>query len=277
MSNLEFDFKIDPLVPGNDIMATELAGIGFDMFIDTPAGILAYIVEESYNAEKLNILIKKYEPEFKISFSFKKMPDVNWNEEWEKNFEPVLVEDRCCVRASFHNRPAGIIYDIVIDPKMSFGTGHHETTFLMIKEMLDLDFSDKRILDYGCGSGVLSILASKLGAAEVKAIDIDEWAYHNTLENIGINKVNNIAVYKGGIEIFADNIFNVILANINRNVLLGTLKQISERLEKGGILLMSGFFVNDRQVLIEEAGKYSLECISANERNQWSLLRFIKR
>lgn len=201
---------------------------------------------------------------------------MNWNEEWEKNFQPILVEDSCCVRAPFH--PAtDVKYDIVIEPKMSFGTGHHATTHMMIQFLLNNDFEGKRVLDMGCGTGVLAIVAEKRGAKEVDAIDIDNWCYQNSIENVERNNCSRITVYEGGAELLGEKKYDVIIANINRNILLEDIKVYSRNLEAGGELYLSGFYAADIPAIVEECEKNGLDRVGSLEREEWVALQLKKK
>jgi ribosomal protein L11 methyltransferase len=201
---------------------------------------------------------------------------VNWNEEWEKNFNPIDVDGIVSIRAPFHQNPH-LKYDIVIEPKMSFGTGHHETTHMMIQHLLEVDLKDKKVLDMGSGTGILAIFAEMRGAKPVDAIDIDEWCFENSIENVERNNCENISIYQGDVELLKEKNYDLIIANINRNVLLADMAQYAKCLNFKGILLLSGFYIEDIQVLKEETIKYGLEIIAQKERNNWASLKLIKQ
>jgi ribosomal protein L11 methyltransferase len=202
---------------------------------------------------------------------------VNWNQEWENNYEPVIVDDFCAVRATFHESVSRVQYEIVITPKMSFGTGHHATTYMMISEMRNVDFLNKRVLDYGCGTSVLAILASKLGATSLDAVDNDEWAYENSKENILINDVKNVNLTHGDIlSLKNDSKYHVILANINRHIILDTMEEMNSKLESNGFLLCSGFLEDDVEMIVNEARKCNIEFVKKIERESWRCLLFVK-
>ncbi len=277
MNYVEFQFNVSPKEPGVDILIAELNETGFDSFEETESGLNAYIPTSLVNETLLSLIPILNNKDFKITFTKNELPDKNWNEVWEKNFQPVLIGDGCCIRASFHPKSNNCEFDIVIDPKMSFGTGHHETTSLMVEEMMGMDFANKTVADAGCGTAVLAILASKRKANNVFAFDVDDWAVDNSKENIIQNNCGEIDVYKGGASLLAGKLFNVILANINKNVLLADIDKYSGALLKGGDLLLSGFYTHDKDDLIKEAGKYDLTILSEKENKNWCLLHFIKR
>src|SRR5690606_38666275 len=193
MNYLEYNFTVKPLQPGVEILIAELGFAGFESFVEHEEGVLAYIQKEEWNETILSDVQILTTSEFDIDFDFKEIEQINWNEEWEKNFSPIVVDNMCSVRAPFHEK-SNVEYDIVIEPKMSFGTGHHETTFMMIQHMLTMDFKGKSVLDMGCGTAVLAILAEKLGATKLTAIDIDNWCYLNSLENVERNSCEQITV-----------------------------------------------------------------------------------
>ena len=256
----------------NDILAAELGGIGFESFTSEGEGLVAYIVANNYNVQSLDERLNCF-PISGISFNYtqKLIEDRDWNEEWEKNyFKPIHIENECIIRASFHPDEKGFMHTIVIDPKMAFGTGNHATTYLMIREMLKLDLSCKEVLDMGCGTAVLAILAAMKEAKRVVAIDIDEWAYSNALENCRLNNTENIEVALGGAEqINRFGTFDYIFANINRNILLSDIHKYIPALKPEGILFMSGFYKEDIPVIEEEGSKNGLTLISFTERDNW--------
>ena len=270
---LEFNFKIEPLQPASEILVAELGYLGFESFVEEEDGITAYIPAEEYEDDLLAGVHILQSEDFEITYSKVEIEQVNWNEEWEKNFSPIMVDDVCSVRAPFHPEP-DVEYDIVIEPKMSFGTGHHGTTHMMIQHILKNDWNDKAVLDMGCGTGVLAILASLKGAKFVDAIDIDNWCYQNTLENVGRNDCDNINVEEGGAELLQDRKYDMILANINRNILLRDLPIYVECLNKGGDLFLSGFYEEDIPIIKEACIKLGLTYIEYFERSNWVALKF---
>ncbi|MEO6884202.1 MAG: 50S ribosomal protein L11 methyltransferase [Bacteroidia bacterium] len=276
MNYIEFDFSVKTPAPASDILIAELADIGFESFVETENGFLAYVSEKDFSEEKTADLIASKKYFFDFSFQQKNIPDKNWNEEWEHNYHPVIVSENCVIRAPFH-APKNMKYEIIIEPKMAFGTGHHDTTLLMMRALLKLSLDKKNILDMGCGSGVLSIMASKRGAATVFAVDIDEWSYKNTLENTVINNTKNVDVCKGDAQILADKKFDIILANINRNVLLDDMKIYFSALEKNGDLLMSGFLKQDAETLKTKAFETGFIFQEEVSENNWLFLHFSKK
>lgn len=261
-----------------DVVIAELNEIGYDSFAETDAGLIAYIDETIFKEEALQALLSKYQQTFHFTYTFAPLENKNWNEEWEKNFQPVTIQDKCIVRASFHIPDKNYPYDIVINPKMSFGTGHHETTFMMIDHMLSLDLQGKVVMDAGSGTGILAIMASKLGASEVSAFDIEQWAYENSIENIQQNHCSNIYVSIGSIESvqLPETSYDVILANINKNVLLDEISVYSQFLRKNGKLLLSGFYEDDVADIDEVAQKYFLKMALRNSKNKWASIVYEK-
>lgn len=256
-----------------DILTAELAEIGFDTFMETDDGFEAYAEESNYDAEAVFILKEKYASHTPITFSFDKIQKQNWNEEWERSYQPINVEDQCLIRAEFHQPEKKFPYEIVITPKMSFGTGHHQTTYLMVKGQMAIDHRDKRVMDAGCGTAILAIMACKRGAREVEAFDIDEWSVTNGNENIEINHCKNIHLQQGKIaDLGITGTFDIILANINKNVLLDEMKIYSGYLNKGGLLLLSGFYTHDIPDLVKRASQNNLTEIYHDEREMWASL-----
>ncbi len=275
MDYLEFKFTIEPVEPSSEILIAELGLAGFESFVENEDGVTAYIPKEEFEEEALSGVHILQSDEFEISYTSKEIEQVNWNEEWEKNFHPILVEDICSVRAPFHPE-VDVKYDIVIEPKMSFGTGHHATTHMMIQFLLKNDFEGKEVLDMGCGTGVLAIMAEKRGAKAVEAIDIDNWCYLNTLENVERNDCQNISVFEGTADLLGEKQYDTIIANINRNILLQDMTTYSKCLKKGGELYLSGFYEADIPVIKEECEKQGLQYNDRLERDEWVALRFLK-
>jgi len=254
-----------------DILTAELSQVGYDTFMETDTGLCAYITEAQFSEAALQEVLQKYHPAAgEINYVLEHIEQKNWNEEWEKNFEPLVIAGICSVRASFHPKPENLPYDIVINPKMSFGTGHHETTTLMIENQLEVDHKGKRVLDMGCGTAILAIMACKLGATEVVAVDIEDWTVENARENAELNGFPEIDVRLGDVQaIVGETPFEVILANINRNVLLADLPAYTEVLAPGGTLIMSGFYTQDLNLIREKAQLCGLSYISVREKNNW--------
>jgi ribosomal protein L11 methyltransferase len=274
MNYIEITFTVEPREQGSDVLIAQLSELGYESFVESPLGFAAYIREEEFNAESLEALVKEYQDVFSISYEKKVIPQQNWNAEWESSFQPIEVEGKCYIRAPFHEAKKGILYDVVIEPKMSFGTGHHNTTQLVIKKLMELDVKEKALLDMGCGTGVLAIVASMMGADPITAIDIDDWSYENSIENMKKNNINNVLVKKGNAQILDGNFFHTILANINKNVLLSDMHIYTAALEKGGNLILSGFFETDVDQLRAKATELGLKFEGKDVRNQWTMLHF---
>ena len=272
---LEFQFKISPLQPGSEILIAELGYAGFESFVENEDGITAYIQSEEYSEGMLEDIQILGSDEFEISFTSKEIEQVNWNSEWEKNFNPIVVADKCSVRAPFHEKP-DTEYDIVIEPKMSFGTGHHATTHMMLQHILNNEWGGKSVLDMGCGTGVLAILAEMKGAKTLDAIDIDNWCYLNTLENVERNNCKNISVYEGTAELLEGKKYDVVIANINRNILLEDIPTYSKCLSSGGKLFLSGFYTEDIPVIEEVCNKNGLKFENKLVEDNWTAVSFIK-
>ena len=266
-SYLEFNFKISPLQPWNEILMAELIQIGFDSFTEEHDGILGYIPEELYNEELLKELPLLNREEVSIQYTFEKMPNINWNEEWEKNFSPINVEDKVLIRAEFHESDANM-HEIIIQPKMSFGTGHHPTTHLMIQQMLDMELKDKKVLDMGCGTSVLAIYAKQRGAGETTAIDIDEWSVENSIENAARNNVE-LKISQGTADNLGSEKFDTILANINRNILISDIPTYVSVLNDGGQLLLSGLCFFDVDDILEVCTEQNLTLERKLQREEW--------
>lgn len=275
MNYLEFKFVIEPPQPASEILIAELGMAGFESFVENEDGITAYIPKEEFEAEALSGIHILHSPEFEISYTQKEIEQVNWNEEWEKNFHPIMVDGICSVRAPFHPEPE-VKYDIVIEPKMSFGTGHHATTHMMIQFLLKADLEGQSVLDMGCGTGVLAIVAEKRGAKAIDAIDIDNWCYQNTLENTERNNCSRIKAYQGTAALLENQRYDTIIANINRNILLEDIATYYTCLNPGGSLYLSGFYGDDIPVIREECEKHGLIYDTYLEKDKWVALKFLK-
>jgi len=278
MSNtiyIGYYFKVKPLQPAVEILIAELGHAGFESFVETEEGVTAYIQKADWHEEILEHIHILNSQEFEISFTSEDIEQTNWNAEWEKNFNPIVVDNRVTVRAPFHEKP-NTEFDIIIEPKMSFGTGHHETTHMMIQYILKNDFKDKSVLDLGCGTGVLAILAEMKGAKPIDAIDYDNWCYLNSLENVERNNSKHITVLEGDANLLPGKSFDIVIANINRNILINDLKTYTATLSEKGILFLSGFYNDDIQIIEAECNKYGLKHVETLERNNWVALKFEK-
>ena len=260
-----------------EIITAELANINFESFTETETGINAYIKSELFDDKKLNNLYFFNNSEnCKINYTINTIQQQNWNKEWENNFNPVFINHNCVIRAPFHEISPKPKYDIIIMPKMSFGTGHHETTSLMIETVLELKLKNKTVLDMGCGTGVLAILCSKLGAKHITAIDNDKWAYENTIENLKVNNIKNCKTYCGDSNLLKNKTFDIILANINKNILLADIKKYTQSLNNKGKLILSGIYKTDFNDINNEANKQNLKFSQMSEKNKWISLTYIK-
>lgn len=276
MNYIEISVEVTPKEQGSDVLIAELSDLGFESFVETDNGFLAYIQETEYNTEILKQFFNDFSSVFAINHSVKTIPQQNWNKEWESNFQPIDVISKCYIRAPFHEPKPGFTFDVVIEPKMSFGTGHHDTTQLMIQQLMELNVEKKALLDMGCGTGVLAIVAAMMGANPITAIDIDDWSVENTVENLSRNNINKVLVHKGNAQILEGKFFHTILANINKNVLLADMSIYEKSLEKGGSLVLSGFFETDIQQLTEKANELGFVFKNKKVSNQWAMLHFVK-
>ena len=272
---LEYNFTVAPKEPGTEILIAELGFAGFESFVENDNGVTAYIQKEEWNADILESISILNSDEFSISFQKNEVAQTNWNAEWEKNFEAIQVDDLVSIRAPFHEDKK-LQYDIVIEPKMSFGTGHHETTHMMIQHLLELDLENKSTLDMGCGTGILAIFAEMKGAKPLDGIDIDNWCYLNSIENAERNNCKHISFYEGDASLLTNQKYDVIIANINRNILLSDMKTYTNCLLKNGVLLLSGFYKEDIATIDAEVSKYGLQLKKTIEKNNWVSLKYFK-
>ncbi|HSQ47870.1 MAG TPA: 50S ribosomal protein L11 methyltransferase, partial [Lutibacter sp.] len=261
--------------PATEILIAELGEVGFESFVENEEGVEAFIQKTDWYAEVLEDIYVLKSGEFQISYEMQEIAQTNWNIEWEKNFNPIQVDGLVSIRAPFHENP-NLKYDIVIEPKMSFGTGHHETTHMMVQHLLDLDVAGKKVLDMGCGTGILAIFAEMKGAKPIDAIDIDNWCYQNSLENVERNNCKHIAVYEGDASLLKNKKYDVIIANINRNILLNDMNTYASCLDENGVILLSGFYKEDIPVIDAEVSKYGLKLDKQIERNNWVALKYVK-
>jgi ribosomal protein L11 methyltransferase len=272
MNYVEVSFLLDPILPAREVLMAELAELGFESFVESEEGLTAYIQQPEWNESLLEGLMTSAIPELKISWDVKTIEATNWNAEWEKSFDPISVDDECLIRAPFHEVDGNYKYVITIEPKMSFGTGHHATTHLIISEMLQMEWKDLDVLDMGSGTAVLAILAEKMGARDIDAIDIDEWAFENAEENAKRNECSKIRCLLGGAELLGDKKYDVILANINRNILLRDMHLYRNVLKDGGKILFSGFYEQDVMELEKVATPLGLKIQNRRLRNEWCML-----
>jgi len=273
MIYIAYDFTVKPKEPATEILIAELGVKGFESFVETENGVTAYIQKKEHNDTILNTIFVLKNKEFDISYTREEIDQVNWNSEWEKNFNPIQVDNLVSIRAPFHKNP-NLKYDIIIEPKMSFGTGHHETTHMMVQHLLNLDLENRKVLDMGCGTGILAIFAEMKGAQTIDAIDIDKWCYENSIENCERNHCKHISVYQGDASLLTNKKYDLIIANINRNILLNDISAYANCLNNNGILLLSGFYMEDIPIIDAEASKYALQLDRSIESNNWVSLMF---
>lgn len=278
MKYLEFTFHTQPCTETvNDVLCAVLGEAGFESFVEQADGIAAYIQKDLYDEDTIRQTVATFPlPDTTITYSYVEAEDKDWNEEWEKNFfQPIVIGDRCVVHSTFHHDVPQVPYDIVINPQMAFGTGHHETTSLIIGELLDSDLQSKSVLDMGCGTSILAILARMHGANHCTAVDIDDWCVRNSLENIELNHLDGIDVYQGDASALADKgPFDVVIANINRNILLADMKHYIARMNPGATLLMSGFYTDDIAAIRAEAESLGMTFVEHREKNRWAAVKF---
>ena len=278
MKYLEFTFRTQPCTEtANDVLCAVLGEVGFESFVEQPDGLAAYIQKDLYDEDAVRQAVADFPlPDTTVTYSYVEAEDKDWNEEWEKNFfQPIVIGDRCVVHSTFHHDVPQVPYDIVINPQMAFGTGHHETTSLIIGELLDSDLQGKSVLDMGCGTSILAILARMRGAAHCTAVDIDDWCVRNSLENITLNHLDSIDVYQGDASSLADKgPFDVVIANINRNILLADMKYYTARMNPSATLLMSGFYTDDIAAIRSEAESLGLRFVEYREKNRWAAVKF---
>lgn len=261
-----------------DLLMHDLAGLGFDTFESRDNGFTGYIASEQLDLQAMEALLIHQPVGFGVTYTVTEILPQNWNEVWERNFEPVVVADQCYIRATFHSPQPAYPYEIIIDPKMAFGTGHHQTTSLMMRYMLETSFENKNVLDMGCGTGILAILAAKLGASRIWAIDNDPVCIESVEENKVLNSVAHILAACGSTELIDNQQFDVILANINRNILLNQLDNYARCLEDSGLLYISGFYNGtDLEVLKTAGAQHALAYESHKELDGWVAARFVKR
>lgn len=279
MDYIELNVTLTPLSEtATDVLSGMLADIGYESFVSHDKGLYAYIGDIHFDEKRLQEIIADFFLPVRISYSVTKIKGKDWNEEWEKNyFQPIVIDKQCVIHSSFHTDVPKCKYDITVDPKMAFGTGHHETTGLMLQYILEADLLGKSVLDMGCGTAVLAILASLRGASLLTAVDIDTWAYENARENLMLNGISNVEVLVGGAEVLGNRPYDVIFANINRNILLADMAAYVSVLKPGGELYLSGFYEQNIPVIQEHALGLGLTYVSYKKQNQWVAVRFCKK
>ena len=279
MKYFEVTFSANPCNETiTDILSALTAEIGFESFVECEGGMQAYIQQSLFDEEALKNIIADFPiPDTKITYTITEPEDKDWNEEWEKNFfQPIVIEDRCVIHSTFHKDYPKAEYDIVINPQMAFGTGHHETTSSILGELLDAHLKGKSVLDMGCGTSILAILASMRGADPVTAIDIDDWCVNNSRDNIALNNINNNTVELGDASLLEGRKpFDVIIANINRNILLNDMAAYTACMHKGSEIYMSGFYVQDIDAIRSKGESLGLKFVHYREKNNWAAVKLI--
>ena len=261
-----------------DLLISYLADLGFDTFEDSENGFTAFVMKDNFSEQALKDLLAHYTDDFATNYTLEDVADENWNAEWEKNFNPLIIDDVCYVRATFHEPQPSYPYEIVIDPKMSFGTGHHQTTSMMMQYILAADLKDKTVLDMGCGTAILAILAAKLGAKNLVAIDYDNVCYESTIENAALNNISNLKALCGSKEAIPNEEYDVIFANINRNILLDQIHRYAEVLKSGGKIFFSGFYLDpDLGMITAECAKYGIQYLDHKQNGDWVAAQFEKK
>ncbi|KQN35163.1 ribosomal protein L11 methyltransferase [Pedobacter sp. Leaf41] len=261
-----------------DLLISDLADLGFDTFEDSENGFTAFVMKDNFSEHALKELLAHYTDDFVTNYTLEDVADENWNAEWEKNFNPLIIDDVCYVRATFHEPQPSYPYEIVIDPKMSFGTGHHQTTSMMMQYILAADLKDKTVLDMGCGTAILAILAAKLGAKNLVAIDYDNVCYESTIENAVLNNISNLKALCGSKEVIPNEEYDVIFANINRNILLDQIHRYADVLQSGGKIFFSGFYLDpDLGMITAECAKYGIQYLDHKQNGDWVAAQFEKK
>lgn len=276
MQYIEIDFTVKPLEPAVDILIAELGELPFDSFQETENGCLAYIPAKDFDEARLQEVVEGMSEEFMIAYAVNEQEDINWNAEWEKNYEAVMIADKVFIHAPFHEAVEDVDYNILIEPKMSFGTAHHPTTAQVIQLLLKEEMQGKFVMDMGAGTAVLAILARKMGAASVVAVDNDEWAYRNAQENVNMNACSDIGVHLGDATWLNDQHYDLFIANINRNILLQDMQTYAAHIQAEGTLLLSGFYEHDLEAITEECAKHGLSYHSHLADQEWVAARFVK-
>lgn len=274
MEYTEVDIRLHEVNPFSDILVAKLNEVEFESYIEDANGVKAYVQTSLFNEDIVKEIITEVEELTQLSYSITKIKQENWNQKWENNSQPIHINNQCVIRADFHGSFPSKKYDLIITPKMSFGTGHHETTKLMIDEMFRIDFKNKSVLDMGSGTGVLSILASKLGAKTLFAIDIDKWAFQNAIENAKLNNISNIEFIHGPGNKIENKYFDIILVNINRNIILNDIDNYVNSMKKNAKLLLSGFLEEDISLILDKSEPLGLRLVCSKNKNKWQMLHF---
>lgn len=273
---IQLKLTISPLASGQDIALAFLGEMGFESFVETPSGLDAFIQENNWSPDLLDQLYPLVENGLDIGWSLTVIPPENWNAVWESDFQPIVIKDQCAVRAHFH-APIDVPYELVITPKMSFGTGHHQTTYMMLKTLLEHPPKDEVVLDMGSGTGVLAILAEKLGAHSVDAIDVESWCYENAIENAAMNDCKKVNAIEGDRKHIPEKEYGTIIANINLNVLLLDIPLYAERLRPNGKLFLSGFYTHDIPAIESKANQNGLQMVNYKAKDNWVAAHFYKQ
>ena len=276
MEYSEVNIRLKELNPFADIIVAKLNEIEFESYVEDNNGVKAYVQTHLLDKKSVNDILTEVANLTELSYKITKVEQENWNQLWENNFVPVFINDKCVIRANFHESIPNIEYEIIITPKMSFGTGHHETTSLVMNEMFELEFKEKSVLDMGSGTGVLAILASLLGAIYLMGIDIDDWAFKNAIENANINNVSNIQFVHGDVKAIGVEKFDIILANINRNIILQDIEKYVGALNENSDILLSGFLEEDIPLILEKSKQLDLELVVLKNNNKWQMLHLKK-
>ena len=277
MDRIKVTYIFSELEPWNEVVIAALSELGFDSFVEIESGIEAYINENEFDTDLLDVgILKEIQELVQLHVSIEKIPFQNWNAVWESDFKPVFVEDKLTIIAPFHDPSIVVGLPVIIQPQMSFGTGHHQTTWMMSKILLDMSKVPTKVLDMGTGTGVLAIISEKLGAENVLAIDIEPWSVENTIENAERNNCKNIISKCGDIDLIKGHNFDLILANINKNILKSHLEDYSSAMNQGAKLALSGFFETDVEELISEATKFGLKFDSLITKETWAAIILIK-
>ena len=273
---LEVDIKISQIDPFSEILIARLNEINFESYLENKRGVKAYIKKELFDLKLFKDILSKLPSNILVKFSTRELPEKNWNQLWENSFEIAYVNDNCVVRSTFHKLSQHYNYELIIEPKMSFGTGHHPTTLLILQKMFSIDFNSKSVLDVGSGTGVLSILASKLKANSILAIDIDKWARKNIKENLALNNIKNVEFINSDIFAIKKRKFDIILVNISRNVILKELNFYTDMLENNSHIILSGFLLKDKKDILQHAHNFGLKLFEFKIQEEWILLHLIK-